>query len=600
MKVRGQGVVAGQIVTNGEAVRPTRLRRKPFYLFLFAVLSVVFYMSNLQEMPSYDVFANSILPFAILQHHGLFLESYLSETLRTGYFVRPYHHHLISTYPIGAGLTVIPVYALYLLFGHSITLTVELVVGKFSASIVAAVSAILVYQTLEVLGIRLGYRILFLFLYAFGSETFGISSQGMWEHGPAELWLAVFLLLTAKLYRDRTLPLWQSLVAGLAIGMLLLTRPQDMVMIVPFLVLLLSKSRRKHVLLAAPVALACLGVYEYINLHFYKEPTLRGGAGQIASLMSAPFGIGLAGNTISPSRGLFIFSPWALWALGWITKVRQRSFWTSIYAPALVAFVIYIVMYSKLGYWTAGSTYGPRYMTDVLPILTVLSAGLLEQMTSRRSWRLLTRRALLVVFSVWSIGVQVLGAYVNGTQWNRAVMPDYFSTGIWSVQYGEIAYYAKTLLAQVRPPATLRGAQAKFDAVDLYTTASPYSTPTPVSTFAPGVTYPGTVVMTNTGTNTWSAYLAHGSTAAIQTTVWQGGHQIHVSGGIQPLFGVLLHDVRSGQTLPVHFYFATPTKPGTYQFRIALVPLSRWAKPPRQGDPHTEVTIHVVQPSVVG
>ncbi|WP_274432125.1 hypothetical protein [Alicyclobacillus sp. ALC3] len=60
--------------------------------------------------------------------------------------------------------------------------------------------------------------------------------------------------------------------------------------------------------------------------------------------------------------------------------------------------------------------------------------------------------------------------------------------------------------------------------------------------------------MTNTGTNTWSAYLAHGSPTAIQTTVWQGGHQVHVSGGIQPLFGVLLHDVYPGQTLPIHFY----------------------------------------------
>lgn len=224
-------------------------------LTAFVLLTFAVYTLNAALTPSLDIYANSLLPFALLQHHNFFLESYVPQNLLHGlslsqsYYLHPYRSHYISSYPVGAGFTAVPVYALFLLLGGHASFGAGLLLGKLSAALIATVSVMVVYHVLATLEIRPAYRILFTLLYAFGTETFAIGSQGMWEHGSAELWLSVFLLMAAKLYNRRRLQIWQSLLAGFAMGMLLLTRPQDMVIVLPFMVLLLSRS--------LPVILLC-------------------------------------------------------------------------------------------------------------------------------------------------------------------------------------------------------------------------------------------------------------------------------------------------------------------------------------------------------
>jgi hypothetical protein len=75
---------------------------------------------------------------------------------------------------------------------------------------------------------------------------------------------------------------------------------------------------------------------------------------------------------------------------------------------------LHVIMYSKFDDWWAGYTYGPRYFTDLQPLLIVLLVyGLLPL------WRVGVIRFLAVVFAAYGIFVQAVGVYAADDGWNR-------------------------------------------------------------------------------------------------------------------------------------------------------------------------------------
>ena len=536
---------------------------------LFSLLLIAIYVANTIITPSKDTFANSILPFSILLHHDVFLGRYLTNVdLSTAYYAMAFHGDYISSYPIGPALTALPIYFFYLLFGGHASLYNGLVVGKLAAAVIVTISVLLFYRLLTNLGMKQSTRLLFTSLYALGSETFSIGSQALWQHGAAELWIVVFLFGASKIMHGTPRSLLPSYVSGLALGMLLLSRPQDIVIAVPFFLVLMFSSKRKHALHALPPFLLFVLFNLLYNSHFYAEPTLRGGPTQIAGILSAPFTVGLAGNLISPSRGLLVFAPWALVSLFWINKAFKRDFYRKVYAPTLVAVILYVLLYSKLGYWAAGFSFGPRYMTDISPALALLAAGYWEQWQFPKSWTTYVRTGILGLFTVWSILVQLLGTYVPGFPWNVGALPDTFAQPLWSVKNGEIAYYLGTLMAELNPAPALTHPSAKFVSVQLLDKPNIYTPGVTPSVYQAGTQYSGVAVVENTGRETWSVYPAQGGKKSVllSYSVWSGDSQIVTADGK----GILLHPVQPGQTITVYFYFHTPNKPGSYTYLFTL------------------------------
>jgi hypothetical protein len=97
-------------------------------------------------------------------------------------------------------------------------------------------------------------------------------------------------------------------------------------------------------------------------------------------LKSAPFfWEALAGNVISPSRGLFLFSPVFLFSfVGVAIKIRRRDFGL---LDALLGGVIVLhwIAISSLGHWWAGYSYGPRFFSDMIPLFIYFLIPVLEQ-----------------------------------------------------------------------------------------------------------------------------------------------------------------------------------------------------------------------------
>ena len=74
---------------------------------------------------------------------------------------------------------------------------------------------------------------------------------------------------------------------------------------------------------------------------------------------------GLGGLLFSPTRGLFVFSPFLLFlVLAWRHLPRERGLTLAL----SLGVILQILLYAKTD-WRGGASWGPRYMTDLLPLL---------------------------------------------------------------------------------------------------------------------------------------------------------------------------------------------------------------------------------------
>ena len=132
-----------------------------------------------------------------------------------------------------------------------------------------------------------------------------------------------------------------------------------------------------------------------------------------ADAWSGNFLEGLYGQLISPGRGLLVYSPilaFAIWgmALAW----RQRRY--RAVRPLTVAALLLLLVQSKWFNWHGGWSFGYRLMVDAMPLAAVCAPPTVRWI--RRWWGL---GILAAVLAVWSVAVQILGAFAyDVVGWN--------------------------------------------------------------------------------------------------------------------------------------------------------------------------------------
>ena len=149
-------------------------------------------------------------------------------------------------------------------------------------------------------------------------------------------------------------------------------RATNLLLVLPLALWILWRwpRRAQWLALGAIVPAGAIAVY---NLHYFA--TLTGGGGTTTSPLWAFFALtplaeGLAGLLVSPSRGLFVYSPVLLFSLAGAAAVGRDG------PPALRALAagaaLVFVLTSKWIMWWGGHTWGPRLLADTLPILCIL------------------------------------------------------------------------------------------------------------------------------------------------------------------------------------------------------------------------------------
>jgi hypothetical protein len=448
------------------ATEPAVRNRRPLWTSLFiGLLCFVVYNANLRAIAAGDTYPARYLPFAILQHHTLFMnpiEDVAAQGRGDGaYWMlhRP-DGRIMSLYPVVVPMAVAPLYlpAMAFLHGSGSSVArldyVAKLMEKLSASFLAALSASLLYLLLRRRTTPRTALVLTI-AYAFGTTTWVTSSQALWQHGLAEvLVIAVLLLLTAPCTTPRAVS------AAMLCGLIACNRPPDIVLgaALGFYALVWA-GRSRWVLLAAAAAAPMLLVLVY-NVRFAGN--IGGGYGVIgkAAFFDHNPLIGTAGLLISPGKGLFVFSPFLLFlVLAWRgpsrgPEERRLTLFMS------VAVVLQIVLYAKVD-WRGGLSWGPRYMTDLLPFLMWMLVPAVEELRGVGLWAF--RIAVGVAIVMEAIGAFCYVGWVDNPIYAVSGGPHEMDA-VW--QWRNAAFLS-SLRKGLSPPELSREPRGTFDAVEV-------------------------------------------------------------------------------------------------------------------------------------
>jgi hypothetical protein len=392
------------------------------YIFLFLALNVV-YHANLRPLDSGDALPGALIPFAIFLDHTVSLDRFVP-WLRAHVWYMPaiVHHahgHYFSFYPIGGSLLASPLYWPLAFMGRfrawdpGSLVTLARIAEKFAATAIAALSAVVLLLLLKRITTAPWAWCLTL-VYALGTETWVISSQALWQHGPSELAIigCFYFLERWSENRSRYGSLW---LCGACAAAAFIIRPTSIVLLPALLAALLATmllakaTLKQHVHVFVRVfTVPLFGGLLLANYNFYVFHRVYGG--YAAAVLNGNILPGLAGLFLSPGRGLLIYTPVALFALcAFLAPIAVRRRHNLLLVTAAVFIVLESLLTSRSIMWWGGYCWGPRMLTELIPPLMVLMAigvPVIEH-SGLRAWP----RRVFAVLALYSVLIQGIGVF---------------------------------------------------------------------------------------------------------------------------------------------------------------------------------------------
>lgn len=285
-------------------------------------------------------------------------------------------------------------------------------IEQIIASFYAALAVVVMWRVaLKTLAPRLA--LLAAGLFAFATTMWSAGSTALWQHGPSALALSICLLLLFKAKKDSR---WIPLI-GFTLACAYVIRPTNSISVTLISAYVAWRYPRRlplYLACAAVIAIPWLlynwSVYAALFPPYYRYDRLG----------SPLFLEALAGNLVSPARGLFVYIPLVFFSMTGAALLYRRR-WTEPFDAFLLPIpVIHWIVISSFPHWWAGWAYGPRYFADMaayfiyflLPVLRVLP-----------EWIAARRHALVGAFALcalWCVLIQYRGASTLDTwMWNR-------------------------------------------------------------------------------------------------------------------------------------------------------------------------------------
>jgi hypothetical protein len=313
-------------------------------------------------------------------------------------FARTVGAHRVSIYPVLSAVLASPVFAgagaAFLLDETGTALA-----GKWAASLFTAIASCFLFL---LVGRRHPHReaAWTAALFALGTSMWS-TSQALWQHPAAVMFLCVALFFLSLAAVDEA---WVGR-AGLPLALAVAARHADAVLVAVIVIGVgVRWPRRVAALLAwgAPVA-ALLMAYQW---WYFGSPLAHGFSGSGARF-SELWGQGHLGLLISPAKGLLVFTPVVVVAVaGLVATFRRGERWLP--ATLGASAVAHWILMGRWSEWHGGESWGPRMMTDALPLLFVFLPD---------GFNVMPRVA--PVLAGLSVAVQVLGAFAYDYRWER-------------------------------------------------------------------------------------------------------------------------------------------------------------------------------------
>ncbi len=356
-----------------------------------ALAHVGLYMSTFRWHGGDDI-PNSLIPFALLRHGTLALDAVMHPWLtgRVDFLVEGSQGRLLSVYPVLPGLMAAPFYLVTALFNPPVSQGFLHDLSKLSGASITAASVAVFYRALRD---RCSSRwaLWLAVLYGAGSWAFSVSSQALWQHGPAQLGVAIGLWGLAGKGPAR------AAAAGFGFGLSVAARPDAVFLAAAAAGLWLFHRSRELPAFLAGAALPAAGLLSY-----WFAFTGRLAPPELSvqtRIMQAPQAKALIGFFLTPARGLFFyFPPFVLAAWAAARRRDAETAWLAAGCAATVAFL------TCMDDWVGGLSFGTRYFASMTMIFLWWLTPYEREISASAGWRRAWAYTAAAAFIIHALG----------------------------------------------------------------------------------------------------------------------------------------------------------------------------------------------------
>jgi hypothetical protein len=400
-----------------------------------ALGALVLLLSNGRPIGSGDTRPTERAAASLAQEADLDLDEYaeIEEP-----FARTVGSHRVSIYPVLSAVLAAPLFAAARPF-FALDETGTALLGKLAAAFFSSLAAGALFMAV---GRRrpVEEAVLTAAVFALGTSVWS-TSQALWQHPAAVLFLSLAVWCLVRSGEDAA---WAGR-AGLPLGLAVAARHADLVLVAVLAVgIALRRPRQVPALIAwaSPAVLFVL-LYQWV---YFDAPWRHGFSGSLGRF-AEPWGLGHAGLLISPAKGLLVFTPVVVVAvIGMARAFRRGERW--LVATLAAAAVGHWLLMGRWSEWHGGESWGPRMMTDVLPLIFLFLPEGLDVLPS-----------VGPVLAALSVAVQALGAFAYDYRWERLYQRRAAGghAELWDAVKSPIVYYAGRRVLIIALPVVREG-----------------------------------------------------------------------------------------------------------------------------------------------
>lgn len=400
---------------------------------------------------------------SILEHRTMALDAYRGQLQLSVPFEQQVQNGMMQQlngrhyylFPTGPSLFALPVVFAANLLGKDMRIAADNYWLQSSLSALLCALSFLLVTLISAHYVSRRASLIISSITVFGSALISTMGTAYWNTNFAVLFTLLALLLMVRYEGDPSRGL-NGYLLGLLLFAAYLSRPTAAIFIALALLYLLLRNRR-YFLQAASLSLLCLLLFllwsrtqygRWFPL-YYRPSRLQVVQ---SGLSQAVFGL-----LLSPSRGLFVYSPFFIVTLGGILGLARRLWKKPLLWLALLWFVLHLPVPARTTRWWGGHSFGPRLLTEVTPALILLTLLVWRAATKYASDRLRTAGAgTFILLGLAAITINSgRGLYSHmPSRWNVSPNVDFYPETLFDWRYPQFLATAEAL--QERSEAFIR------------------------------------------------------------------------------------------------------------------------------------------------
>lgn len=421
--------------------------KKLFYIIFLVVFAANILNTNIATWDSRWTIHTA---YSMIYEQNLDLDEYSNVIQKDGnYGIWKGSEHVYNYFPIGVSIIALPfVFAGEYIFELALLINPDLkanlqqkgftlinvtnyyyIVEYFIASVIVALCACLMFFIARRY-INLGQALLLTFVFAFCTSLWSVAGRALWMHGPLILALlyAIYLLIKEELKISNIISL------GLILAFTFIIRPTGLIFFAGILFYLFTFNKKLALTYLISGFVIFLGFF-LLNYSIYGtilSPYYQYYFNLLYGSGFPNIGEALLGNLLSPGKGLVIFTPIILFSIyGFYLKIKVKEFSKFDLSLTLI-FMVYFVAISLVKKWWDNWSYGPGYISDVLPVLMYFMIFFFKYFSILKYKRAVS--FVFVLLTLISLYIHTKGAlsYKVWAKWNEKLNnTDSYSEKMW-------------------------------------------------------------------------------------------------------------------------------------------------------------------------